>query len=98
MPERGGVRYARPGALPDRALAARLQRDETPHQPRRANACGGCARLRKWTAWTRCRSRRPFPRSTTVGALRWRRTHLIREGVAGSRSFAHVPDTADVDR
>src|SRR5581483_594570 len=89
VPERGGVRYARRRAPHHRALAARLQREETAHEPRRANACRGCARLREWTAWTRCRSRRPSPRSTTVGALRWRRTHLIREGAAGSRSHAY---------
>jgi len=46
------------------------------------------ARLRGRTTWTRCRSRRPSPRSTTVGALRWPQTHLIHEGAAGSRSLS----------
>ena len=35
-----------------------------------------------------CRSRCPSPRSTTVGALRWRRTQFIGGGAAGSRSAA----------
>ena len=39
------VRYARGRAPHHRALAARLQREETAY--RRANACGGCARLRE---------------------------------------------------